>query len=127
MGFLKFVMKRGIGSPGSIAKAMAKTYAGLKRESAETKSESDVLRQLYLGRVSAAAAWNKAAQFGYSTEPSHVEQVLSKNPDLANLVKHVVVSEHPELLDSAMSGNPWEVLDEVVEEMLDRHAPGWRR
>lgn len=125
MGFLKFVMKHGIGSPGSIAKAMARSYQAIKRGSSER--ERGILRQLYLSRVSAASMWGKSAQFGYSTDPSHVEQVLVQNPDLHSLVKHVIVSEHPELLGPDAPANSWEVLDEVVEEVLDQHAPGWRR
>jgi hypothetical protein len=126
MGFLKFVMKHGIGSPGSICKAMARTYQTIK-QCGSSENERDILRQLYLSRVSAASMWGKSAQYGYSTEPSHVEKVLLQNPDLLSLVKHVIVSEHPELLGPDAPVSSWGVLDEVVKEVLDQHAPGWRR
>lgn len=125
MGFLKLLMKYGLGAPGSITKAMVRTYQAIKREGAA--SERDTLRQLYLSRVTLLSLLGKAAQCGYSSEPSHVEQVLEQNPDLRSLLQHVIVSEHPELLGPSAPENTWEVLDEVVEEVLDQRVPGWRQ
>ena len=129
MGLVRFVTKHGIGSPGSIAKAMAKTYAIIKRRNRGIP-EREVLRQIYLSRVQAGSMIGvRAVRSGLlNADPAHVEDVLAHAPDLASLVIHVIFMEHPELLDHrGAPPDQDESLKRVVLEVLDKQAPGSRR
>ena len=68
----------------SIAKAVAKTYRIIKRNKTFA-IEREILRELYLSRVAAASLFGMPERFGYSREPSHVETVLDRYPDLFSL------------------------------------------
>lgn len=127
VGFMKFLMKYGIGAPGSIAKSMAKAYNSIRSMNHGNDSEQDVLYKLYLSRVYAVSKWGKATEYGYSDDPMHVDQILIDNPDLPSLMVHVIVSEHPELLGPDLPDSKWNALDEVIEEVINKFVPDWHQ
>jgi hypothetical protein len=124
---MKFLMKYGIGGPGSIAKAMAKTYCSIRRVSHDNETEKNILSKLYLSRVYAASKWGKAEEYGYSDNPLHVDQVIIDNPDLPSLMMHVIISEHPELLGPDLPEAKWDALDEVIDEIVNKFVPDWQQ
>lgn len=128
--FFKFVMKHGIGGPGSIAKAMAKSY---RRHLIDPDlylgdcEEQVLLAMVYLSRVNAAYRFGKAQEYGYSDVKHHIIDVVSQNPDLPSLICHVIVSEHPELIGPELPEYKWDILEEVIEEIIAKVIPEWKQ
>jgi len=123
MGFIKFIMKHGIGSPGSICKAMAQTYREI-RQLGTYDNEKDVLRQLFLSR---AATDSMVGPPKYNTDPYHVEKVIAQCPDFYSLTKYIIIAEHPELLGPSAPPNALRILDEVMSEVIQKQIPGLHR
>ena len=114
MGLGLLLVRFGLGSPRLIAGAMCWTYLAIRRRF-PSMPEQEVLRELYESRVRRALARSRAARFGYSLEPMHVDQVVRHHATLDALIQHVVVQECPALLEH------FGVLTSVL-----ARVPGWR-
>lgn len=96
MGLQKFLMKRGPGSPGYIAKNMAKTYR-ISKESNPSMDERTVLRRLFIQRIAAQSVLGGPAQYKFLKQnASATEELLDHHPDLFSVVSLAVFIEHPE-------------------------------
>ena len=129
MGWHKFVMKHGMGSPGYIAKKMAKTYRIGKENypGIGLKKERETLRRLLLQRALAQSMLGGPAQYKFLKEnPRVLVELVHQQPDLFSIVTLAIFVEHPELLGPEASAEAFEVLSETVQEVLDAEAPGWR-
>lgn len=127
MGWQDFLMRHGIGSPGYIAKTMARQYRAIK-EANPSLNERSVLLRLYANRVSAQSVLGGPAEYKMCREdPTRIQAAVDKSPDLFSIIRHAVFVEHPELSNPHAPPNRFEVLDRVLAETLDREAPAWRQ
>jgi len=126
LAFIDFLIKHGLGSPGSIARAMAITYRRLRKQEPST-DEKEILRKTFLTRIQARELWGKGRE-----DDSKIQEVLSSSSvTLLDITMFIVLQEHPEILNSPPSyGSAAEMHEKVkriVEERLDKHAPNWRK
>lgn len=127
MGWQEFLMKHGVGSPGYIAKTMARQYHAVK-EAKPSLDERSVLFRVYANRVAAQSILGGPAEYRMSREnPSLMHAAVEQNPNLFSIIRHAVLIEHPELHNPHAPSNRFEVLDRVLTEVLDREIPDWRR
>jgi hypothetical protein len=127
MGWQDFLMKHGIGSPGYIAKTMARQYRAIK-EAQPSLDERSVLFRLYANRVAAQSILGGPAEYRMSREnPSLMRAAVEQSANLFSIIRHVVFIEHPELHNPHAPSNRFEVLDRVLAEVLDREIPDWRK
>ena len=85
---------------------------------AADRAERLVLDRLYRSRAIALHA--------AEDDDGKTETILrQEHSDLFSLVKHVILLEHPELLDPAASTLAPALFDSVVRRTLDAEAPGW--
>jgi hypothetical protein len=95
MGWHRFLMKHGIGSPGYIARRMAKHYCAAK-EARPNWSEREVLNAVYAMRVAAQAGLGGTDEYRMTKDdPALKTAVLDKNPDLFSIIRHAILIEHP--------------------------------
>jgi hypothetical protein len=126
MGWQKFLMKRGLGSPGYTAKMMARTYR-IGKENYPSMDERTVIRRLFVQRVAAQSGLGGPAQYQFLKEnPDAIEELLDHHPDLFSIITLAIFIEHPELLGPGAPADTFKVLTETVQEVLDSEAPGWR-
>lgn len=126
MGWHRFLMKHGIGSPGYITRRMARHYR-LAKEARPYWSEREVLNAVYAMRVAAQSVLGGPVEYRMTKEdPSLKTTVLDKNPDLFSIIRHAILIEHPELQNPYAPPDRFEVLDSVISEILDQETPGWR-
>ncbi len=126
MGLHKFLMKHGIGSPGHVAKTLAKRYKVWK-QTHPTADERTVLRSLLLERIAAQTTIGGPRQYHLlRADPSAVDELLSQNPDLFSIIMLSIFVEHPELTGSYVPAEAFKMLSTVVPEVLDSETPGWR-
>jgi hypothetical protein len=127
MGWQEFLMRHGVGSPGYIAKTMARQYRAIK-ESQPSLDEPSVLFRLYANRVAAQSIMGGPAEYRMSRgNPSLMRAAIEQNPNLFSIISHAVSVEHPELQNPHAPSNRFEVLDRVLAEVLDREIPDWRK
>ena len=126
MGWHRFLMKHGIGSPGYIARRMARHYR-LAKEARPYWSESEVLNAVYAMRVAAQSILGGPVEYRMTKQdPSLKTAVLDENPDLFSIIRYAVMVEHPELQNPYAPPDRFEILDSVISEILDQETPGWR-
>lgn len=126
MGWHRFLMKHGIGSPGHIALRMARHYR-LAKEARPYWSEREVLNAVYAMRVAAQSILGGPVEYRMTKEdPSLKTAVLDENPDLFSIIRYAVMVEHPELKNPYAPPDRFQILDSVISEILDRETPGWR-
>jgi hypothetical protein len=126
MGWQKFLMKRGLGSPGYIAKKMAKTYR-IAKENYPTMEERTVIRRLFLQRVAAQGVLGGPVEYQFLKQhPAALNELVDQHPDLFSIVTLAIFIEHPELLGPGAPADAFSVLAETVQEVLDAEVPGWR-
>ncbi len=126
MGWQKFLMKRGLGSPGHIAKKMARTYR-IGKENYPELEEREVLRRLLLQRVLAQSTLGGPVQYQFlKRNPVAFEELVNQHPDLFSIITLAIFIEHPELLGPGAPADAFSVLTQTVQEVLDAEAPGWR-
>ena len=126
MGWQKFLMKRGLGSPGYIAKRMARTYR-IGKENYPSMDERTVIRRLFVQRVGAQSVLGGPVQYQFLKQnPDAIEELVDHNPDLFSIITLAIFIEHPELLGPGAPADAFKVLTETVQEVLDSEAPRWR-
>lgn len=126
MGWQKFLMKRGLGSPGYIAKKMASMYR-IAKENYSAIEERELIRRLFVQRVAAQSVLGGPVQYKFLTaNPDAIEELVNHHPDLFSIVTLAIFIEHPELLGPGAPADAFNVLSETVQEILDSEAPGWR-
>jgi hypothetical protein len=126
MGWHRWLMKHGIGSPGHIARRMARHYR-LAKSARPYWCEREVLNAVYAMRVAAQSILNGPVEYRMTKEdPSLKTTVLDKNPDLFSIIRYAVMVEHPELQNPYAPPDRFEILDRVISEILDQETPGWR-
>lgn len=126
MGWQRWLMKHGIGSPGHIARRMAKHYRAAK-EARPNWSEREVLNAVYAMRVAAQTTFGGPAEYRMTKQDSSLKTaVLDENPDLFSIIRYAVMVEHPELQNPYAPPDRFEVLDSVISEILDQETAGWR-
>ena len=126
MGWQYFLMKHGIGSPGYIARRMAKYYRAI-REAKPGWDERAVLNAVYAHRVAAQSVLGGPIEYQMTRkDPALKHAVLEENPDLFSIIRHAILIEHPEMQNPHAPPNRFEILDRVLSEVLNREIPGWR-
>lgn len=127
MGWQDFLMKHGIGSPGYVARVMAKQYRAIK-EADPSMDERAVLIRVYANRVAAQSILEGPAEYRECRkDPSLMRRAIDQNPNLFSIIRHAILIEHPELDNPRAPADRFEVLDRVLAEILDRETSGWRR
>ncbi len=127
MGWQDFLMKHGLGSPGYIARTMARQYRAMK-EANPSLGERSILLRLYANRAAAQSTLGGPAEYRMSRKnPSLMHAAVEKNSNLFSIVRYAVFIEHPELHNPHTPSNRFEVLDRILTEILDREAPDWRK
>ncbi len=126
MGWHKFLMKRGLGSPGYIAKRMARDYR-IEKENNPSVEEQMLIRRLFVKRVLAQSVMGGPVQYKLLKQnPGAVEELVHDHPDLFSIITLAIFIEHPELLGPAAPADAFNVLTDTVQEVLDAEVPGWR-
>lgn len=126
MGWHRWLMKHGIGSPGHIARRMARHYR-LAKEARPYWSEREVLNAVYAIRVAAQSTPGGPVEYRMTKEDFTLKTaVLDENPDLFSIIRYAVLVEHPELQNPYAPPGRFEILDGVISEILDQETPGWR-
>jgi hypothetical protein len=126
MGWHKFLMKHGLGSPSYIAKRMARRYRTLKGRGPPT-DEQAIIRHIFVERVAAQGVLGGPAQYRFlKSHPPAIAELVSQHPDLFSIVSLAVFIEHPELLSPGAPPDAFSVLNETMEEVLDAEVPEWR-
>lgn len=127
MGWQKLLMKHGVGSPGYVARRMAKSYRRWK-STGQSVDERAIIRQIFVERVVAQSTLGGPTQYKYlESNPSAIDELIDENPDLFSIVSLAVFIEHPELLGSGAPPDAFDVLRETIQEILDSEAAGWRK
>jgi hypothetical protein len=127
MRWQHFLMKHGIGSPGYIARRMAKEYRARKAGN-PSLDERSILFRVYATRVAAQSILGGPAEYRMSREnPRLMHAAVEQNSDLFSIIRHAVLIEHPEFDKPYAPSDRFEVLDRVISEVLDREIPGWRK
>lgn len=126
MGWHKFLMKRGLGSPGYIARKMARTYR-IGKQNYPSMEERRVIRRLFVQRVAAQTLFGGPVQYKFlKRNPAAIEELVDQHPDLFSIITLAIFIEHPELVAPGAPADAFNVLTETVQEVLDAEAPGWR-
>jgi hypothetical protein len=126
MGWHKFLMKHGIGSPGYIARRMAKRYMFLKTMGF-SEDEQEILHRIFVERIAAQASAGGPSQYHFLREHAFsIHEILAAHPDLFSLALMCIVIEHPELVGARSPGDAFDVLGQTLNEVLDEKVPGWR-
>jgi hypothetical protein len=126
MSWQKFLMKHGVGSPGYIAKRMARRYRTLK-VSGPPVDEQAIIRRVFVERVAAQSVLGGPTQYRFlRSNPSAIHELLGRHPDLFSIVSLSIFIEHPELLGPGAPADAFSVLSETIQEVFDAEAPGWR-
>lgn len=126
MGWHKFLMKHGLGSPGYIAKRMARSYRTLKA-SGPSLDERAIIRRIFVERVAAQSVLGGPPQYRFlKSNPSAMHELLNQHPDLFSIVSLAVFIEHPEFVGPVAPADAFNVLSETIQEVLDAEVPGWR-
>lgn len=126
MGWQKLLMKRGVGSPGHIARTMAKSYRA-RKSSDPSAPERTIVRQLFVERIAAQTPFGGPVQYKFlRSNPSAIEALVDQHLDLFSMVTLVIFIEHPELVGPGAPADAFDVLSGVVQEVLDDGAPKWR-
>jgi hypothetical protein len=126
MGWQKFLMKRGLGSPGYTAKKMARTYR-IGKENNPSLEERTVIRHLFVQRVLAQSVLGRPAQYKFLKQnTAAIEELVDHHPDIFSIITLAIFIEHPELLGPGAPADAFPVLTETVQEVLDAEVPGWK-
>jgi hypothetical protein len=126
VGWHKFLMKRGLGSPGYIAKTMARTYR-IGKQNYPAMEEREVIRRLFVQRVAAQSVLGGPAQYRFlKANPEAIEELVDHHPDLFSITTLAIFVEHPELLRPGAPADAFNVLYETVQEVFDSELPYWR-
>ena len=126
MGWHEFLMKHGIGSPGYIAKTMARQYRAA-RTAYPGESCRSALRRVLANRVVAQSSFGGPNKYRAMRGNSQlIDSVIDENPSLYSIIRFAVFVEHPELQNPFAPPDRFEVLDRVLSEILEREVPGWR-
>jgi len=126
MGWHKFLMKHGVGSPGYIAGKLAESYK-LHKARTPAVEERALIRSIFVERIAAQTTVGGPAQYHLlRRNPDAIEDVVNQHPDLYSIVLLSIFIEHPELVGPGSRSDTFTVLNITIQEMLDRKAPGWR-
>lgn len=127
MGWHKLAMKHGIGSPGYVARRMAKAYKTWKSRT-PTEGEQEIIRRIFVERIAAQTIMGGPAQYRFLRQhASAIDEIVESHPDLFSIVLVCVVIEHPELLAPGAPLDAFDVLGETLQEVLDAKVPEWRK
>jgi len=128
MGWHKFLMKRGIGSPGYIAGKLAAAYQSrIGTNRTAQCDERDIIRSIFVERIAAQTVAKGPFQYHLlKVNPNAIEELVNTHPDLFSIVLLSVIIEHPEISGPHAPADTFQVLNETVQETLDTKAPGWR-
>ncbi len=126
MGWHKFVMKHGIGSPGYIAGKLADAYR-LRKTHSPSADERAIIRSIFVERIAAQTTFGGPHQYYVLRQNSWaIEELVNQHPDLYSIALLAIFIEHPKLMPPYTQSDTFEVLKETVQETLDNNAPGWR-
>jgi hypothetical protein len=122
----KFLMKRGLGSPGYIARRMGRRYL-FWRFRRPFEDERAILRFVLYERIAVQSRMGGPLHYQLLRgNGPMIENLLDQHPDLFALSMLVIFIEHPELLSLRAPADAFEVLNETVQEVLDETVLGWR-
>ncbi len=117
MGFSKWILTHGIGSPGAIAKTMAKIYADMKKTNPSFTNES-LLRYVAENRMNAEKRMGIINSFS-------IDEILARtDSDLKDMIKFFVMIESqdsngfPQKLPLQTQFLVSDVISEVVDKYL---------
>lgn len=118
MGFSKWILTHGIGSPGAIAKSMAKTYMTYK-EIYPNLSNEQLLMHVAGNRINIEKKLSKIIN------PFSVEEILERSEyDLKKIIKFFVLIENQD-----SNGFPREfpiktqfLVSDVISEVVDKYT-----
>ncbi len=126
MDWPNFLMKHGIGSPGSMAKAQAKIYRTL-RQRHPAASEEEILKTMFVQRAWIGIATGCRDAYEMIDAPGWVDAVVRSNPDLLCLAVYIILCEYPELRRADTPPDAFPKVVRVIADALDEVAPDWRQ
>jgi hypothetical protein len=125
MGWHKLAMKHGIGSPGYVARRIAKAYKTWKSRT-PSESETEIIRRVFVERIAAQTIVGGPAEYHFLKQhPSAIDEIVKSHPDLFSIALVCVAIEHPELLGPRAPQDAFQVLGETLQEVLDAKVPEW--
>jgi hypothetical protein len=114
MGFAKFFLKHGAGTPGAIAKTMARGYRTILAQQPDLSHEQ-VLQLTLAQRYTLIPAVQPDAQKAF---------LRSANGNVAQLIVQLVAAENPEGFRAAISDPPlYRTMRGVITEVLEAEMP----
>jgi hypothetical protein len=120
-------MKHGLGSPGYIARMAARHYVAL-RAAKPFLDEAEVLRQILVNRIAAQSTLGGPEEYKTArSNPELIDAIIRINPDLFALIRCMVFIEHPEFNKRGALANRFEVLDEVLNEVMGQEVAEWEK
>ena len=126
MGWHEFLMKHGMGSPGYIAKTMAKQYQSM-RATYPSEGYRSVLRRLLASRVTVQSSFGGPKEYREIRQNFElIDSVIDANPNLFKIIRFAILVEHPELRNPFAPANRFEILDRVITEILNRDFAEWK-
>jgi hypothetical protein len=126
MGWQKFLMKRGLGSPGHVARHIARRYWQAAVDNPSISQPSIVLH-LFKERIAAQSTVGGPPQYKYlKANPRAIDELVEHHPDIFSIVMLCIFIEYPGLLGAGAPPDAFDVLQETVEEVLDSEVPYWR-
>jgi hypothetical protein len=117
MGFSKFWIKHGPGSPGATAKAIAKDFMKWKGELPQA-SKSELLINTLLTRMTSYTMLGLQPL----SEKEQEELLKQSEGKLRKLIRLIILHENPAALEVLMT-DPRTML-EVIHEAVNKYAPG---
>lgn len=120
MGFGKFWIKHGPGSPGATAKAIAKDFMKWKRELPQS-STPELLKKTLLTRMTTYK------MLGLQPLNQEQQEELLKRSEgkLIDFILHLVHNENPAASEALMTApKTYQAMLEVIHEVVREYAPG---
>tara|TARA_Y100001970_G_C13939632_1_gene702472 strand:+ start:410 stop:826 length:417 start_codon:yes stop_codon:yes gene_type:complete len=127
--FVRLFLKHGIGAPGPMAKALAKTYLRIKREQPDNTLREHLLTLVY-HRKNTSIKLGLLDDLCYMSEfhiNDIVDECLTQSSPLYALCVQMVKIEFKEKLDTLTGPQYREYHDmmlDVIKEVVEKYAPG---
>ena len=126
MGLHHFLMNRGLGSPGSVTRSMARRYRAMKQAWPELE-ENTILRRVYCDRIAAQTLFGGPEQYKERRRnPELIDTDLFHNTDIFSIIKCAILIEIPAFFKPGAPADRFKVLDQVIAENLDANLLDWR-
>jgi hypothetical protein len=120
----RFLMRWAPGSPGSVARVMARSYCSIRKRHPRLGAD-EVMREVYLSRVGAYETW------GSNVLPRQAADAIVQlaRGSLLKLTSLLLAQEAPHLYGEHASidaQSQWGDVEATIVAVLDWEAPGWR-